>query len=289
MGDPSGFKLPENPNLNPHEKVEEWIGGYAIHPLAAAFPLCLDSDFLSSICDSGIQQPIIMDQDGRVVDGRSRLAAHFEECKNNKAYRFRDHIPIETRHFRDFLEIFNFILDRNQNRRHQTEDQRVAVVAKMTEIQLRHMEWERERRQKEGQFKPGQSGNPSGKPKEQVNPNPDSPAPKRDTKKMNANSSRGQLAAVAKVSRHKADQVVAVQKAAPELLDKVIRGEVDLKDAVKQVKPARPKPQPDAYKPKRVTVTDSAMQGVRDLLYSCSFPEVQMVRDWCDQILRGDE
>ena len=49
-----------------------------IHPFAAAFPRLSDDDsdaLADDIAANGLQQPLILDQDGRLVDGINRLAA----------------------------------------------------------------------------------------------------------------------------------------------------------------------------------------------------------------------
>jgi hypothetical protein len=110
---------------------------------------------------------------------------------------------------------------------------RVVIVAKCSPIQ----EAEFEARQEATRFKPGNPGGP-GRGKT-VNPNSGSPfnEPKRDTKTMHSNSAAGKLANAARISRHKAQQVLDVKKAVEQgelpadTLDKVKKGEIKLKDA----------------------------------------------------------
>ena len=72
--------------------------------------------------------------------------------------------------------------------------------------------------QKKTQFEKGQSPNPGGKRKAEVNLNSGSPEQKkREAKSMHARSTAGKIAAKAGVSRHKAEQAIAVSKADPSL------------------------------------------------------------------------
>jgi len=91
-------------------------------------------------------------------------------------------------------------------------------------------------------FKDGTSGNPSGKKKEQVKADSPSPAkPTRDTKKMQANSTRAKLAKASGVSESKIRQAVAIADAesagtVPEgTLNAVKAGTIKASAAVKMI------------------------------------------------------
>lgn len=58
--------------------VTRKTGGYDVHPVADLFPMLPDDelgDLVADIAGRGLLQPIVLDADGRVLDGRNRLAA----------------------------------------------------------------------------------------------------------------------------------------------------------------------------------------------------------------------
>jgi len=204
-----------------------------VHPTAALFPLITGEDF-DELCESikanGLLESIIKDGD-ELIDGRNRLAA----CeKLGVAPRFLEWsalgITDQTKS--------SWILAKNVTRRHLNEDQRTMIWT----LGNKHVAEEIAQRQKEkSQFKPGKSPNPGGRPKSQAHPK--SGEPERDSKKEHANSTAGRVANGAGVSRHKAEQAIAVAKANPELAEQVRQGLTTLNAAVKKTRPPR-KPKP---------------------------------------------
>jgi ParB-like chromosome segregation protein Spo0J len=50
----------------------------AVHPVAALFPMRADDELdelAADIKERGLLQPVVLDAEGRVLDGRNRLAA----------------------------------------------------------------------------------------------------------------------------------------------------------------------------------------------------------------------
>lgn len=100
------------------------------HELANLFPLLGDDQLnrlASDIKTKGQQFAIVLDQHGRLVDGRNRLAA----CKLAGVE------PLTvTRHFASDLEVLDFIVSANDIRRHLNETQRGMIAAKIATLNL---------------------------------------------------------------------------------------------------------------------------------------------------------
>jgi hypothetical protein len=93
-----------------------------VHPLAAKFPM-LDSDELNALADdivtNGQQEPCLLDKDGRLIDGRNRLAA----CE------IADVEPRFETFDGDEDAIIALIISRNVRRRHLSKGQQAMAVA----------------------------------------------------------------------------------------------------------------------------------------------------------------
>lgn len=212
----------------------EVIGGYKVHPAASFFPLIEGEDFedlVFSIKTLGVLQPIVVLK-GMLIDGRNRLRAVTRLRKEGCT------LDLPVKELGPEVEsVSEYIFDCNVHRRNLTPDQTVGITAQVWPM----IAEEKKAKQEATQFKAGISGNPTGKAKEQVSANPPTPAP-RDTKKRDAESTVGQIAKRAKVSHHKAAQVVAVAKAveAGELpkdtIAKVVSGAVKLVDVAPKPK-----------------------------------------------------
>jgi hypothetical protein len=227
----------------------EVIGNYKVHPAASFFPLIEGEEFdalVMSIKTVGLMNPIVL-KDGMLIDGRNRLRAILELQSKHSS------IKILTKELElDVKSISEYIFHTNIQRRHLTPDQMASIGYEI----LPMIAQEREAKQAATQFKPGVSGNPTGKVKEQVdvksyppattgestvNTKPCSPSP-RDVKQKNEQSTIGQIANFTKVSHHTARQLVAVSKAieAGELpkgtISKVRSGAVKLKDVAPKPK-----------------------------------------------------
>jgi protein gp37 len=222
--------------------AKERIGKYRVHPAAAMFPLLEGQDYenlRSSIEANGQQRSIVVLGDV-LLDGRNRLRVCLELG-----------VEPRTMEYTGKLDPVDFILVSNVDRRHLTEDQRVAI---RTKIRMWVISQQNAEAQKTGKSADGTAGgrgrkkNPDTKtypglsvpllPGLSVPPLPELSEPKTAAK--NRRTTVGQIAEAAKVSHHKAEQAVAVAKAAPDLLDQVAAGLVELKDAAKQVKARAP-------------------------------------------------
>ena len=208
--------------------LEARIGKYRLHPVAAMFPMLKGYDYGElklSIENHGQQEPIVVEGDV-LIDGRNRLKICLE-------------LGIEPRvvEYTSALDVSIYIHAANIHRRHLTEDQRAQIADAI-------YHWRVAQRNQAKQIEAGTAqahhGVKGGRGhKKPLNPNSDEGVSRRDHAADNANSTVGQIAATAKVSRHKAGQAVAVGRADPALAEKVRSGEVKLKDAAAQVKAAR--------------------------------------------------
>ncbi len=97
-----------------------------VHPLAELFPLMEGKEFeelVEDIRNNGLRHPILIDKQGRILDGRNRyracLAAGVEP-------RFESWDGDES-------HVLDLILSLNVHRRHLNESQRALVAAKLKE------------------------------------------------------------------------------------------------------------------------------------------------------------
>jgi hypothetical protein len=202
------------------------IAGYEIHPLAECWPRIEGpdwEDFLFSV-ESGVKVPPVADQHGRIVDGINRLTAWAHHAERVKGYADLKPLKVETREFKDEEEIYRFILVANAERRHITRDQKTMACTAMFD----QFKKAAAKAAEATKFKPGQSGNPTGKAKEQARMNSCEPASERDHKAEHTRRTVGRIAKEAGVSHHKAAQAVTVKKNSPELAEEVSRGNVPL-------------------------------------------------------------
>jgi ParB-like chromosome segregation protein Spo0J len=184
---------------------------YKLHPAANAFPEMpkLEFDELKAdIAAHGIKIPILVNKKkDTILDGRNRImAAHDLKLKDSE-------VPIEVFNGSD-EEVVPAIISRNIMRRHLTDDQRAALLAKLLAPQL---EKEADARMKSG---------------------------KAVSKSTQARTWQP-IAKGAKVSQHKARSALTLVKHAPKDLDNVIAGKEKLAAAAKKAhkKVKRPKPE----------------------------------------------
>src|SRR5689334_13817340 len=91
-----------------------------IHPLADLFPMLPDdelAELAEDIKENGLRQPIILDHDGKVVDGRNRLKACAIAGVEPQFQRLNGE------------DVRAFIASTNVNRRHLTAGQRAISLA----------------------------------------------------------------------------------------------------------------------------------------------------------------
>jgi hypothetical protein len=173
---------------------------WKVHPTALAFPrmpVAEYNELKADIAARGIRLPILVSKNrDTILDGRNRMmAAHDLKLKDAQ-------VPIEIFTGKPEQEVAE-IISRNIHRRHLTDDQRVAIVAKLRGPQLAKGA---EERQKAGQASDLGLKSTQGRTRELI-------------------------AAEADVSQHKARSALMTAKHAPFELDMVIAGKEKLAKA----------------------------------------------------------
>jgi hypothetical protein len=195
---------------------EERIGKYRVHPVAAMFPLLTGAaldELRVSIAANGQIYPAVAERDV-LLDGRNRALI----CEQLG-------IELKVEQYRDTLDPAEFIRLSNIDRRHLSEDQHVQIAERIRRWQI---EQENAAKKATGKSADGKAG---GRGKRNLTQKSES-----GFRDRNRRSTAGQLAADAKTSRYKAEQAIAVGKHSPVLADQVVKGEVTLADAHKEVK-----------------------------------------------------
>jgi ParB-like chromosome segregation protein Spo0J len=204
------------------------------HPVAELFPMIPRgsqswNNLVQSIKEIGQIEPIVID-DGVLIDGRNRLAV-CEELKLKPKFVQWSALGIR-------VDQDEWILAKNIERRNLTDDQRVTIYVQFEELKL--VESAKENKAKAARELPRDEG---GK---LVQQKPVAEA----TQKSDRNATRNTVAARAQVSTYKAEQALKLNRAvesgkvAPEVREQVKAGIVSLGDALKQVEPVKPSPEP---------------------------------------------
>ena len=98
---------------------------FPVHPAAELFPLMQGADFDAFVEDirvNGQQEPVVLDADGRLLDGRNRARA----CTSLG-------LRITTRRY-DGDDPMQFVISHNLHRRHLTDSQRAMIAAELATL-----------------------------------------------------------------------------------------------------------------------------------------------------------
>lgn len=239
-------------------KIADWqqfARTYTPHPVAAMFPM-LPPDELESlgsdICAFGLINPIVLDDEMRVVDGRNRLAAMLAEADNfdSVAPRFVRFDVIKPAKCQGVAE---YIVGTNIRRRHLSDDQRAVIVAQAFDHYRINAINARSEKAKGNHNAAKNSGGETAPTVLE--------APGQRT--------RDKVADAADVSEHKARAALHVVVDAPELVAQVAAGVMPLhaaaKAATKKAAAANPKRQSKPRKPKWMPL-DTARMKVRNVI-----------------------
>jgi hypothetical protein len=176
------------------------------HPLANCWPLMEDEDFddlVESIRLTGLRNAILLDSEGLIIDGRNRYRACLIAGKKPR-YEYWDGKG----------SLMNIIKAYNKDRRHMTASQTAASVALMDEVIEKEKADAADRRKRK----------------------PDSV--KEPVPEQTSGQSRDKLGEQFGVSGRYVSDAIKVKNDAPEVFEKVHKGEVSLKAATKAVKEA---------------------------------------------------
>jgi len=201
------------------------IAGREVHPACGLFPPMVGAEFdelVTSIRKNGLRTEITL-YEGRVLDGRNRLAA----C---------DQAGVEPR-FKEWDQAgspWDYAWDMNAGRRHLPADQKVALRLKCLAASG---EWQRQ--QEQLLVAANEARSKATKRRPRVNGGRrlggKSSATVHTTREPQPHT-KAALAAEAGVSPRTAQAVITIQKTAPDLFERVAAGELSAKKALAEVK-----------------------------------------------------
>lgn len=235
---PEALLVPAAPCGNagavPQPHLPEVIGGFRVHPAASRFPLLTGRDFeelVESVRHTGVVVAVEL-HDGLLADGRNRVRA-VEELRTQGVTVALPQVtwkPVGD----ETLE--EYIYAKNVNRRHLTDDQRAALAVQFVPG-IRKSREERQAATRFGNKAPTSAAQESSPPAAGTAESP------RSSREKDAASTVGQVATLAKISRYRASQAVALADgvASGEIpaaeLQGVVAGSTRLRDAVRAVRP----------------------------------------------------
>ena len=191
--------VPDSPTpcLSP-ETTYEVIEGFQVHPVASLFELLTGEQFddlVGSVIRAGTVASVEF-HNGLLTDGRNRVRAVEEARRQGHSVEMPTHewVPLgqET--------IEEHILTVNLNRRHLTDDQRVAIMARNPGW-LNAIRESRRQRQVATRFGGNASDTVSQNPAEPCESSENDPRPAGDT------STRGQVASLLNFSTYRSEQL----------------------------------------------------------------------------------
>jgi ParB-like chromosome segregation protein Spo0J len=208
------------------------------HPAAEMIPPMSDeeyADLLADIREHGQRQKIVVDAEGRVLDGRHRLRACVE-------------LGIEP-HIEPYLggdSPVEFVCSLNLRRRHLTQSQLAAIAVDLEEEIAR----EARERAADRRARKSSGGDSARATSGQAAAN----LPPRTATQKEALSSRGKAARLTGASPRNISTAKSVREADPTLHEAIKRGDTTVHAAAQKIKKAAPArksgPEPDIERPK---------------------------------------
>jgi hypothetical protein len=179
----------------------EVIGGFTVHPFASRFPLIVGKEFddlVEAIRLAGTAAPVELHED-LLIDGRNRVRA-VEELRRQGV---EIELPTTAWEPKGDETVEEHIFAVNMFRRHMTEDQRVTLATLLLPA-IRESRLQRQAATRFGAAAQNMAATNSPPPSDAVG------GPHRSSRDKDAASSVGQLAALCKVSQHKARQAAVL-------------------------------------------------------------------------------
>jgi hypothetical protein len=219
-----------------------------VHPASDLFPMMAPdrlSELTADIKQNGLVNPIVI-HDGQIVDGRNRYVACRRAGVDPKTINWKEK-------YTGPMSLYEWIWSENGQRRHLTTDQIVMIQVKLKKMAVQEASHQRQidAGQKQG-VHGKQGGRGKSKPvatnsSEGVSEGAAIGATKADTPggRDHSGDTRTILAKDIGVSEYKVQQAMNVDQAAPGLADAVVKGTKRLREAEKEVKRARKKPDSD--------------------------------------------
>ncbi|MBK8858788.1 MAG: hypothetical protein IPN11_14240 [Opitutaceae bacterium] len=258
--------------------VTDWkkfASTYTPHPVAALFPMLPQAELEAlgeDICAYGLANPIVIDDELRVVDGRNRLAAMLLMADAHDAVRPRFALFSEVKPAR-CNDAREYIISTNIARRHLTPDQR-AIITAMAYPEL-HAAANKARSEKaKEQLKGNKHAAKTGRVESDTTRSEPAAEPQRTWEKV---------AEASDVSQHTARQSLAVVNDAPDLATKVSSGELKLSEAAKQAKarkPAKPKRPPKKIWMSVENAKTLVRNAIADALAKLRDEDMPLLRAW---------
>ena len=203
------------------------------HEVANIFPLMRKEEFnelKNDISENGLREPIWLDKDGKIIEGKNRYLA-FSDLG----------VPPKYRTFDGEGSLLDFVISMNLKRRHLTQGQRAFIAIKIED----HLTKEAKERQREAGKLYGKN-HPKNLPlakhvgssdTQEVSQIIEQPLEKPNP---NKNKAAQQAAILTGTNRHYVINAKRIAKYAPDVAEFVMSGKIDIPDGLKISKLAEP-------------------------------------------------
>lgn len=253
-------------------------GTYVVQPVARLFrPIegQKREELKKSIKDHGQQEPVVLDG-GTLLDGQNRVSIMNELRLPTRTVEFAD---LNTK-----LTPGEWILVKNLNRRHLTDDQVLAIAAEAMDLIKAEQENHQSDAAQSVKPNPAQTQSAEQTGDSDFRQEPAENTPKRRRGRPTATRGKAKaLAATTGSSRFKAEEMLKLRNRSPQLADEVKAGQLSLKDAKRrlneeeQPKPTKPQPAPDE---KRVKLVVSAAYKQMNALANKGLRKHELIWFW---------